>query len=975
MTMAHTWKLALLAAGLVAPGLAMQQPEAKEDAPILFVGWWDRAQPALYRAALEAGVPVEILGTGDPRLDEVRLSSRRVVLIGQINATEAHRLRVRIEALPPGHGVDFLLAVNRASHDELRQARLARSDETIQAFCYPPSADNYRALLRFLAIQYLGATGELPVPAPPPAEGLYHPEAPAYFDSAADFIQWQASRPGATGGKAGRVVLQVQGDYLHLGDKAVIDALIRALEQHGLQVATMFGQDDFLRRSILAVAPDLLVTLRHSGVEDELRRGSAPTFLERLDVPYLGPISMLSQSWKQWREDPRGALETAALVTARELHGIIEPLMVGGVDLDARGLKVHTPDDALVARFCDRVLAWIRLRRRSNTEKRIAVIYYHKYLGKGDVGRSRSVSGMFLDTHASLINLVRAMREHGYMVEGFPKDEASLVTLMQERGRVIPSWAPGELARLVSDGQPVLLPVEDYLRWYQRDVPPAARRAVEAVFGPPPGNFMVWRDGGRAWFVLPVMRFGNLLLAPQPDRGDIQDAALIHDRRTPPPHQYLAFYLWLRHGFQADAVVHFGTHGSEIYLPGKDVGLALEDFPAICLGNLPNINPWILDNLGEAVIAKRRASAVLVDHLGPPTSAVTLDPDRRQLLADLERFLALPEGAVRDETAANILQRVQDLGLGAAGTAAVDSSRSLSQVATYLRELSAETVTLGLHRLGQPPDDELLDEYLATIRQTNPELAGDQEALASLRERLLDCSGEINGILAALDGRFVPPGPGGGPDRNPAALPTGRNLYGLDPEIVPTREAWKVARSLLAEILSAEEQRTGLPARQVAFNLNGMETFRDFGVMEAEILLALGVRPVWSPGGRIVDLQLIPRDELGRPRCDVFIAVGAIYLKNFPSRVILLDRAVRLAATAGEPDNPVLARTSALTEALRKEGVPPQRARFLAASRIFGTAPGGSGFRLEFLFPRSGEWQDAGSLFRAYKVNASHLYS
>ncbi|MFQ5747840.1 MAG: cobaltochelatase subunit CobN, partial [Planctomycetota bacterium] len=952
-----------------------EAPPAREKAPFLFLGWWDRAQPALLRAARAEGALIETAGIHDPALKTVPLRGRKAVLIGQIGFEEAHALKARIEAIEPTERPDFLLAVDRESHAELLQNGLARRDPAVQARCFPPGEKNYRAFFRLLAIRYLGAPGEPPPASPPLRSGLYHPDAPAIFADLEAFRAWEKEQDRPAGPTA---ALQVQGDYLHLGDHAVIDALIRGLQAEGLRVVTFFGSGDFLRETAAALKPDLLLTGRHSGIEDERRRkGGVPTLLEQLDVPYLGPISMLSQTWEEWRADPRGVRETAALVTPRELHGIFEPGLVGGVAADERGLKIHTPNEELLRRFCARAAAWVRLREKSNAEKRIAVLYYHRYLGKGDVGRSRSASGMFLDTHASLLAFGKALEARGYALEDFPDTVEELVKAMQAKGRIIPSWAPGELARFVAEGDPVLLPLEDYLRWYREEIPESARRRIEAVFGPPPGRFMVWRQGERSWFVLPVLRFGNLLLAPQPDRGDIQDAALIHDRRTPPPHDYLAFYLWLRHGFHADAVVHFGTHGSEIYLPGKDVGLAAGDFPPLCLGDLPNLNPWILDNLGEAIIAKRRANALLVDHLPPPAARAGLDPERRALLEELERFPGISDSAVREEARRGLSETIRRLGLAplvAGGGELLEDAR-LEKTAGELRALSGEQTTLGLHALGQGLRGDRLQGYLDAILGANPRLKEDPAKGAALRGGLSDCSAELGNLLDGLEGRFVPPGPGPAPDRNPEALPTGRNLYGIDPGVVPTREAWVVAGKLVSGILAAEEARTGLPARQVAFNLSGMETFRDYGVMEAEILQLLGVRPVRNAGGRIVDLELVPRDELGRPRCDVFVALGAIYLTTFPDLARMLDRAVRLAAAAEGEDNPVRTRTLELAGVLEDGGVPPERARLRAASRLFGTAPGGGGFRLEYLFPRSGEWGEAADLFRAYRLNASYLYS
>ena len=205
---------------------------------------------------------------------------------------------------------------------------------------------------------------------------------------------------------------------------------------------------------------------------------------------------------------------------------------------------------------------------------------------------------------------------------------------------------------------------------------------------------------------------------------------------------------------------------------------------------------------------------------------------------------------------------------------------------------------------------------------------------------------EIDNLLAALAGRFIPPGPGNSPERNPAVVPTGRNMYVMNPEEVPSRPSWEIGKQLIDQLLAGQLKSKGRYPQKVAFTLNPFATFADYGVMESQILYLLGVRPSWDDRNLVGDVELIPASELGRPRIDVFISAGGYYRDMLPTRMLLIDKAVRLVAALDERDNTVHRDSVQVREELQRQGIDPRRAEMLSqAPHLRRSRPGRSAAR------------------------------
>ena len=532
----------------------------------------------------------------------------------------------------------------------------------------------------------------------------------------------------------------------------------------------------------------------------------------------------------------------------------------------------------------------------------------------------------------------------------------------------------------------------------------------------------VERDGRRQ-LVLPKLEFGNVILMPQPARGANMDARLQHNDRVPPNHQYLAAYWWLQREFEADAIVNYGTHGTHEFLPGRPLGQLADDWSDITLGRMPNVYVYIMDNVGEALIAKRRGSAVTVDHQVPPIGAASLseaDPEIGELYRAAEQFVDQEEGSLKERLREQIAKlgkaRALDEDLGLDWTERLPTDEEVAELKLHIHLINEDRIPLGLHVHSQNnPASEAAQlvtsmvgsDYVRRVasdemglqvesgtrweaakqravrhveaalegRRVAAALRPDEDRVRTIFASLRLTSREIPQTLHALEGGYIPPGAGGDPVRNPAALPTARNLYGINPQEVPTRAAWEVGVSLADALLDAERERLGRYPKKIGFTLWNTELIRHYGTDLAQILHLIGVRPVWDHNGIVADLDLVPVEELGRPRIDVVIQAASLFRDTFPDRMEFLDKAVRLAAAAADGDNFIADHVEESQIALKRAGMSAEDARLYAGARVFSNNVGGYGTGVIDNTIRSGDFEDTAGLTEEYLARVGAVYT
>ena len=529
--------------------------------------------------------------------------------------------------------------------------------------------------------------------------------------------------------------------------------------------------------------------------------------------------------------------------------------------------------------------------------------------------------------------------------------------------------------------------------------------------------------------------FGNIFIGIQPQRGyGLQTQAIYHDPALPPPPEYLAFYQWIKEDFKAHAVIHFGKHGNLEWLPGRSVALGPEDFPQIALGTLPNLYPFIVNDPGEGAQAKRRSSAVIIDHLTPPLTRAGLyeefDKAERLLEEHAHCEILYPERAHELE------HEIGHLLENAEWSAELPQDEDpLNALSNHLCELKESQIRSGLHIFGQIPEGEKrIDFLLSLLRMSSAERPGLLQALlgkghdynldslsiserdriekmarewvnfelsAPLNEnnkmfpenegteklrlwmheillpRFKRCAEETRSLALALEGRFVSPGPSGAPTRGRIdVLPTGRNFYSVDPRVIPTQTAWRCGQDLAEELIQRYRDDHGEFPKTTALVIWGTSNMRTGGDDIAQALALWGCEPVWEPvSGRVIDFQILPLSVLGRPRVDVVLRVSGMFRDSFGDVMRLLSTVPKRLAKLDEPQemNPVRAAWLADQKRLQNEGISEDNAKRLAELRVFSSGPGAYGTGLLPLID-AGNWETRADLTKVFLKWGGHAY-
>ncbi len=958
---------------------------------------------------------------------DVDLSGMDIIYINMLSPATAQKLTPTVDAAIENGCVviddDTLLNESiPLPEDQIEDYREKLNDYWING-AYDP--ENLKNLVFCIAYNCSGRLDLVPEdPHMLPDRAIYHTNMSGYFtDSLETYLVWYSNR--SDGGHVydpakPTVAITLYQSYFPFQIEP-IDALISELEARDYNVIATYGSDslysgDFFKQGDEVIV-DAIISFTYFGNKFDA---------EELDVPVINGIvnNYMNRTEYEASSHPLPADKMMKL-DLQELWGAIDPVIMAATEIDAETqTEMPVSIDYQVDWLIDRVEGWVQLGKIPEAEKKVAIIYYNHGGGKDNIGAS------YLDVAPSLCSLLEAMASEGYdvNVSEIP-NKTELVDLMLTQGINIGTWAPGELDKLVATGKVTLLPVETYEAWFS-ELPEERQQEVIDRWGPVPGNIMVWENESGKYLVIPGIEAGeNVLLAPQPTRGWLQDNdVLYHDKDLPPHHQYIAFYLWLQHpeeegGYGSDALVHFGRHGTQEWLPGKQFGLSRYDWPSLMLGDLPVVYPYVMDGLGEGNEAKRRGGAVIVDHLVPPIIAAGSYGDYANLSEAIRNYeQAGADDSLKMAHRSEVLNLTLTLHLDEEFDMEEAENNETYFEAVFLEELEAlldeyktQSMPYGLHILGtSPKGDQLVGmvnsmlgtDFTDSVHEFN-ETEGSQLHLLDLvlnrgvnatdaQIQVLGTDNETVGaflssaeeyaanlalgeeeilqVLNALDGRFIPGNQGGDPVRNPETLPSGRNFYAFDQRIVPTAAAWTLGQQMADQLLEAYVAEHGTYPRKVAYVLWAGETTRHEGVMEAEILYLLGVKPVWK-SGRVVDVEAIPMEELGRPRVDVLIQISGLYRDMYPDKVRLLDRAVKVAYAQDDSPNYVRENTDALKELLMSESsLNESEALDLALLRIFGSAEGSYGTGLSNAVSASDTWDSNDVLADLYISRMCNAY-
>lgn len=895
-------------------------------------------------------------------VDLVLLDTPRPADVEQLQALAAPQLDaastpwVRIGGGPPAHG-------------NLQPAQAAR----IAGYYGNGGQANYRTLVRWLQAWHAGAPADsLPAPQLMGASGFYAgPDAPLLADAQALQAHWQQQGASARP----KVAVIIAAGTIGSLQTQVLDALIASGHQRGLEVfGTWFDQqrDDGLRAALEGIEVTAVVNLTHL----QNGKGRSADF-SALDVPVIQSLNHRQGNAAQWRTASSGVPMPllATFVALPEGWGVIDPIVLSANEGGAT-LPIAEQVQALTGKL-ERIA---RLRSRPAADKHLALLFWNSPDGE------KNLSASNLNVPRSIASMLPRLAAAGYRVRS--ENEAALIE--QAQALLGGYYRPQTLDTLLKRDLAVAFPVARYQQWLAQ-LPEPRRRELVEQWGDPAQHPAVRRIGGTPSFILPRLQLGNLLLMPQPPRaGQVGQAT--HDMASVPSHYYLAAYLYLREGWKADAFIHFGTHGTQEWTPGKDRGLWAGDYPWLAVGDVPVFYPYIQDNVGEAIQAKRRGRAVIISHQTPAFAPSGLYDELRDMHQLIHEYQQLDDGPVRDATATQLQDMARKAGIaGDMGWNAVDMQTRfpafLLALHDHLHALARRQLPLGLHTFGEPagaderlltvmqqlgpaylralgldpeeanagsaqdiraaPPFQTLHRYLrggADIEQATPQALRTQLQRAHALDAALTDTQEMESLLHGLAGGHVLPGAGGDPVRSPEVR-SGRNLYAFEPDRIPTRAAFESGRVALDQLIAAYRgEHGGVAPEKLAISLWSGEAIRHMGVLEAQVLHAMGLRPRWDEAGKVVALDIVPDAELTQPRIDVVVQATSVYRDQFdPFMRLLADAVARLSQLPATRNNPIARNTEALRQTLRQRGVDDDRALALAQLRIFSNSPGNYG--------------------------------
>jgi magnesium chelatase subunit H len=789
------------------------------------------------------------------------------------------------------------------------------------------------------------------LPAEPPSDypdvGLYHPRMNARMAMRLEALPLPEGEPQGTVG------LLLLRSYVLAKDTGHYDGVIRALEAQGLRVIPAFaagldGRPAIDRYFVTDGKPVVDAVVSLSGFSlvggpayNDAR--AAEAHLAALDVPYVAAHPLEFQTLQRWAGGPAGLtpLEATMMVALPELDGATCPTVIGGRAEPGEaccGCARHCdfagagPDRAMqpcperAAALARRVARLVELRRTPRAERRLAIVLFAFPPNAGAAG-----SAAFLSVFESLYNTMAALRQAGWSVE-LPGSVAALRAAVLEGNAAAYGAEANVHARISADAQ---VQEERHLK------------LIEAQWGPAPGK--VQASSGHIHVL--GARFGNLFVGLQPPSGIEGDPMrLLFEGRFAPNHAFAAFYRWIDRDFGAHAVLHFGTHGALEFMPGKQVGVSEACWPDRLIGDLPNFYLYAGNNPSEAMLAKRRAHATLISHLTPPVGKAGLYRELMTLKAGLERWRALAGGPEREALGHDLVAQAAALDLGGG---------DLETLGARLYELETALIPFGLHVVGRPMPAEAIARLLELLP---PE--ADRATVA----RHLARDSELPAIVHALDGGYVPPAPGGDLIRNPAILPTGRNIHGFDPFAIPSAFACREGKAQAERLLARHAEAAGRLPETVAMVLWGTDNLKSQGAQIGQALALIGARPRLDSYGRVCGAELVPLDELGRPRIDCVVTLSGIFRDLLPMQTRLLAEAALLAARADEPDerNFVRAHARALAAA---RGIDLE----IAALRVFSNAEGAYGANVNLMI-EGGLWTSPDELAEAFERQKGHAY-
>ncbi|MFT6447874.1 MAG: cobaltochelatase CobN [Oleispira sp.] len=862
-----------------------------------------------------------------------------------------------------------------------------------------------------------------------PENGFYHPQFSTQLTGdKTEFYNWLEASNSSSEIKESNnlhnvnVAVLFHRSAIESEQTQIVDSTLAAIEKNGANAFAVFfeGSDneDFIQLIQGKVNSLINYRMLHEAQKNK------NTFA-RLNVPVLHGLTYREGDREAFNADHAGisAMMSPYFLMMPESAGIIDPTMIATTDPKTR---IAQPMLDHIDAMAQRAIKQGQLSAKANADKKLSLFVWNYPPGDKNMGAA------FLNVPDSIVNIATAMKEAGYNVDVQPSE-----TLIDNIGQILrPFYSKQGLEALMDKGLSDYLPVKDYTDWLNT-LPSTIKDDIIAHWGDPIQHPYVRTVNGEPAFIIPQMKLGNLIIMPQPSRSDDADKhkKLYHNTSAPINHFYLAVYLYAKEKFKVDAFINLGTHGSQEWLPGKERGLSMYDAPQLTVGNVPVVYPYIMDNVGEAMQGKRRGRATMISHMTPGFAEAGYYGDMAELEELLEEHMLLAEGKTKQVVEKNIIDLAAALNVFEYVSFTEAQMREnfdefMDVLHDYMHELAAESQPLGMHTFGDTLNDihlmttvaQMLGSEFKTQASTfenkhdiklhnNPDVFSQKmednqvvqiddtsgfkflwasliehqslevsDSLAKYLEQAKDFAQrirsqqEIPSLLSALQGEFVDVGYGGDPVRSHDAVPTGKNLLGFNPAKVPSKAAWEVGQKLVEDLIAKHYAEKGEYPNKLAFSLWSLETMRHHGVLESQVLAAMGVKPKWDENGFLRGTEIIPYSELKRPRVDVVMSATGLYRDAFPNVMLMLAKAIKQVAELKEGNNSIYKNSEALKTELIAEGKSAEEANYLSSVRIFSNETGAYGSGLADTSLASDTWETDAKLSDLYLKRMGYAF-
>ena len=554
---------------------------------------------------------------------------------------------------------------------------------------------NYRNMLNYIRKAIDGKISSIPEvedPAERPSDMLYHagltnPDDELEFLTVADYEKFM---------KDNRLYKEGARKIMITGQMADATGLIEALEKEGYNVYPVQSMTKFMS-FIDEVQPNAIINMAHGRMGDKM-----VDYLKAKNILLFAPLTINSLV-DEWEKDPMGmagGFMSQSIVTP-EIDGAIRPFALFAQYEDEEGLRHSYAVPERLKTFVSTINNYLNLNTKPNSEKKVAIYYY-----KGPGQNALTAAGM--EVVPSLYNLLVRMKQEGYNISGLPANAEELGKMIQAQGAVFNSYAEGAFNDFMQKGHPELITKDQYESWVKESLRPEKYQEVVDAFGEFPGNYMATNDGKLG---IARLQFGNVVLMPQNAAGSGGNSfQVIHGTNMAPPHTYIASYLWMQHGFKADALIHFGTHGSLEFTPKKQVALCSNDWPDRLVGAVPHFYIYSIGNVGEGMMAKRRSYATIQSYLTPPFLESSVRGIYRELMEKIKIYNNSHKENKDQESLAVKTLTVKmgihrDLGLDSIANKPYTEDE-IARVENFAEELATEKITGQLYTMGVPYEAE-----------------------------------------------------------------------------------------------------------------------------------------------------------------------------------------------------------------------------------------------------------------------------